>query len=302
MRLLLIAALIIAPFSYSSAADGVLEINQTCAAGPGCFPGDEPGFPVRILNSGSYVLTSNLVLPPLEDGITTRLNDTDLPSEIRVSLNLNGFSISSTTTCSGQPLICSPTSTTDGVGILLGAVPDSSIHIQNGTVKGLANVGVLCAGACVIRNLVVSENGSGGIRTNGALHGVLARRNGGLAGFHVVNDGVVQNSTSTFNAGHGFFGGGSYIGNQALLNGDAGFFVIAASLSGNTVNGATTGIHCQACSAHNNVITDVQTGIDFDDDEAVYGGNVIFATTAAVANAGDAIQSYANSCQSTPCP
>lgn len=37
-----------------------LEINQTCAIETGCFPGDDPGFPVTIAEPGDYVLTSNL--------------------------------------------------------------------------------------------------------------------------------------------------------------------------------------------------------------------------------------------------
>jgi len=32
----------------AAAVDGVLEINQTCAALSGCFPGDTAGFPVTI--------------------------------------------------------------------------------------------------------------------------------------------------------------------------------------------------------------------------------------------------------------
>src|SRR5262245_32414033 len=37
----------------ASASDGVLEINQTCAA-VGCFQGDSAGFPVTINSAGSY--------------------------------------------------------------------------------------------------------------------------------------------------------------------------------------------------------------------------------------------------------
>jgi hypothetical protein len=43
----------------SRAADGVIEINQSCVAG-GCFAGDTAGFPVTISQPGSYRLTSNL--------------------------------------------------------------------------------------------------------------------------------------------------------------------------------------------------------------------------------------------------
>ena len=48
------------------AGEGVLEINQACAVNTGCFPGDTALFPVIIQGAmapGSYILTSNLVVP-----------------------------------------------------------------------------------------------------------------------------------------------------------------------------------------------------------------------------------------------
>jgi len=41
---------------------GALEINQDCVA-VGCFAGDAPGFPVTIMQPGTYVLTSDLAPP-----------------------------------------------------------------------------------------------------------------------------------------------------------------------------------------------------------------------------------------------
>lgn len=52
-RLTLIVAMLASP---AYAVDGVREINQACAAGPGCFSGDTPGFPVEIHFLGSYRL------------------------------------------------------------------------------------------------------------------------------------------------------------------------------------------------------------------------------------------------------
>ena len=54
----------------ASAADGVIEINQACATITGCSPSDKPGFPVTI-TSGSYILTSDLVVPAEVHGIST---------------------------------------------------------------------------------------------------------------------------------------------------------------------------------------------------------------------------------------
>jgi hypothetical protein len=50
------------PLYLIFASDGQLEINQACAVNTGCFPGDDPGFPVTITQPGSYRLTGNLDL------------------------------------------------------------------------------------------------------------------------------------------------------------------------------------------------------------------------------------------------
>jgi hypothetical protein len=76
------------------AADGVLEINQTCAAGPGCFPGDAPGFPVEIFAAGGYRLTGSLSVPALQTGVSVFAND--------VTLDLGGFELTGALTCTGE--------------------------------------------------------------------------------------------------------------------------------------------------------------------------------------------------------
>ena len=71
----------------SALADaGRREINQTCAVQTGCFPGDAPGFPVTITDSGSYRLTSNLnQIPASQDGLFL--------ANSRITIDLNGFAI-----------------------------------------------------------------------------------------------------------------------------------------------------------------------------------------------------------------
>ena len=59
MRLFVLPLLTLALALPVFAGDGVLEINQTCAA-TGCFAGDAAGFPVTISASGSYRLTGDL--------------------------------------------------------------------------------------------------------------------------------------------------------------------------------------------------------------------------------------------------
>ncbi len=42
------------------AVDGVIEINQASALAGGVTPGDSPGFPIHLNNSGAYRLTGDL--------------------------------------------------------------------------------------------------------------------------------------------------------------------------------------------------------------------------------------------------
>ncbi|HUK64993.1 MAG TPA: hypothetical protein VLV15_16760, partial [Dongiaceae bacterium] len=85
----------------------MIEINATLASAGNVTPGDAPGFPIDINQAGSYRLTSNLVVPPGVSGIVISASGTQL--------DLNGFTISSTTTCSGDPLNCTPAA--GGIGI-----------------------------------------------------------------------------------------------------------------------------------------------------------------------------------------
>ncbi len=72
------------------AVDGVLEINQACVA-TGCFPGDAPGFPVRIPAPGSYRLTSDLDVTgePIPQDVTA----IEIPFTSNVRIGLNSYSI-----------------------------------------------------------------------------------------------------------------------------------------------------------------------------------------------------------------
>ena len=73
--------------SAAPAADGVFEVNQSCAL-VGCFPGDNPGFPVDIALPGSYRLTSNLDLRSI-NASAIRVTSSFPGAEI----DLNGFAL-----------------------------------------------------------------------------------------------------------------------------------------------------------------------------------------------------------------
>jgi hypothetical protein len=69
------------------AVDGVVLINQSQALAGNITPGDAPGFPVTISQSGSYRLTGNLIIP---DANTTAIQIT----AENVTLDLNGLASS----------------------------------------------------------------------------------------------------------------------------------------------------------------------------------------------------------------
>lgn len=231
----------------ASADDGVLEINQACAANDGCFSGDPAGFPVQITNSGSYVLTSNLDVtaatdPPNTDGIFVEVSE--------VTIDLNGFSIIGPVTCDGLPVSsCSQTGSGSGVSSLIsqGGTADS-VSVSNGTIRGLGNHAIDLQTNSRAINLVVTENGGAGLAMNsGLIEDVVASRNGdhgistflgvmlnnvqsrenGSDGINANSRAVIENTLSEFNANGGFdVGRGSVIRDSiARNNGVNGIFL-----------------------------------------------------------------------------
>jgi hypothetical protein len=285
------------------AADGVLEISQACASGNGCFPGDDPGFPVQILNSGSYILTSNLIVPVLTHGIATWEDTNNRVAEIKLTINLNGFTISSTTNCTGDPLVCSPTSTTDAYGVLVIAETGGTVtaRVHGGQIHGMATGGVACQGACIIENITTSENGFVGVFADGIVSNVTAISNA-VAGIAVVNEAIIRDSYSSSNGSYGIFGSGTVVNNVVKDNPDFGIQAIGALTRGNIVFGSDIGIRCSSCSALENQIVQTDTAaIDFENTQGVYGGNVLRSSGDAVVNAGNAVVLSPNACDPV-CP
>jgi len=106
------------------AQDGVLEINQLCVAA-GCFEGDDPGFPVEIINAGSYRLTSNIIVT---SAFTTAIEATG-PQNL--TIDLNGFGMFGITDCSGGVVTCTNTGTGDGITL----IGTARVVIKNGSRK-----------------------------------------------------------------------------------------------------------------------------------------------------------------------
>ena len=153
MRLAVLSFLTLAVALPALAVDGVLEINQTCAENTGCFSGDAAGFPVTISVSGSYRLTGNLQVP---DADTTAI---DLaPGASRSSIDLNGFTILGSTSCSIIGT-CSPLGT--GHGIAASSATD--ITVRNGRVVVMGDHGVFLQNRDYVQGVVAQSNGGVGI-------------------------------------------------------------------------------------------------------------------------------------------
>jgi hypothetical protein len=186
------------------AVDGVILINQAAALNGNVTPGDAPGFPVTILVSGSYRLSSNLTVPnAFTDAIQIFADD--------VTIDLNGFSIIGPTVCTNFPTTCANTGT--GVGINGNAAFNT--RVLNGNIKGMGAQGVLFAPASqgsLVEKISAFSNGGDGISTGG----------------------IVNQSIASSNAGSGIVGR-TVTGSTSEFNGAVGIQVVEWSITNNTV-------------------------------------------------------------------
>jgi hypothetical protein len=275
----------------AAGVDGVLEISQACVA-DGCFPGDGPGFPVRIANPGSYRLTSNLQLP---DENTTGID----VSTDHVTIDLNGFEIAGVTICTGvgSGLSCNPTGLGDGVTSLA----ETNTTVRNGTIRGMGRYGVglfaLPDGqarperAGTVEHVRVVSNGSDGIHFTSS--GFLVR-----ASWSMRNGGAGINASSNL-----FNEGGSIVGSVADGNGGPGIACRACLVRDNVVrmNGSQGVVASFGSAVHANVIhANEGSGLA----GGGYAGNVFFnnADSTPVSQVIGGVQIGQNLCQGVLCP
>lgn len=199
----------------AQAGDGRIEIHQSCVA-TGCLPGDTAGFPVS-LTPGSYVLTGNLSVPTAATTAITGTTD--------VTIDLNGFSITGVTTCTGEPAACTNTGSGDGIFLGVRGV------VRNGTVRGMGREGIRGDDALVVENVIAAENGRDGIRGYGTAHqirNIRALRNGS-DGINLYQSGgkgsVVEGNTSHANGRYGATVLGAVVMHNVFSsNGDRGLY------------------------------------------------------------------------------
>jgi hypothetical protein len=222
MRTILLVSLLLLD-SPVFAAEGVQEINQTCAtATGGCFAGDAAGFPVTISQPGAYRLTGNLALPANTRAIDITAN--------AVVLDLGGFAVIGPNVCTGLPV--SGCTTTGGVsGIRAGQEGQFGVTVRNGSITGMGGRGlemfVVSNTSYSMRaeDLIVDGNGDTGIEIAGIsrVERCGVSRNFG-SGISTGVESLVENNDVFANRVHGLdmTFGGSAIKNRIRFNGGYG--------------------------------------------------------------------------------
>jgi hypothetical protein len=130
------------------AGDGRVEISQSRALAGNVTPGDTPGFPVDLFTPGSYVLTSDLVVPNATTGGIV------VWTPGSVTIDLAGFALRGPVTCTGYG---STLSCTSGFGIGINGASAVSepapLIVKNGRIEGFRGDAVTTKGECLLSDL-----------------------------------------------------------------------------------------------------------------------------------------------------
>jgi hypothetical protein len=229
----------------AEAVDGGIEINPAKALAGGVTSGDTAGFPVTISQAGSYRLTSSLDLTgqPSPENVTAIQVLAN-----RVTIDLNGFAIEGSTSCTGLPDGCTPNA---GSGVGIQAEPGAHwTTITNGAIRGLGSTGISLLQYGRIESVTVADNRLAGISALGGalVRGCRAIQNGG-AGVSVGSDPVIEGNVVLNNAGSGLVvaGGGALRGNSIAQNKSygvetgSGTVLLGNAITWNTLPGILAG-------------------------------------------------------------
>lgn len=304
--------------SPSFSADGVLEINQTCAVDTGCFAGDTAGLPVTINVAGSYQLTSNLDTAP---SLTV---DAIQITASGVTIDFKGFELAGPVICTG---LGSAVSCSGGLGDGVAALGASRLTLRDGRVSGF-DFGVRAGGRAQIRNLIVEANRSDGIGVgNRSIISNSTVHQNGLQGISTGNGATVQRTVASSNGSNGIAAssGCTLLSNAAYDNGTDGISTGAGAVvrgnstyqneahgidanSGSMVSENSAydnngdGIEASAGSSvrHNVARLNTAFGLDLAADVA-YSDNTVNQNTGGTVNGG--LNLGANSCNgAASCP
>jgi hypothetical protein len=234
------------------ALDGVVLIDQNHALAGNITPGDAPGFPVTISQSGSYRLSGNLTVPGLN---TTAIQITaDF-----VTLDLNGFSIIGPAVCTSNPTKCPPPGT--GIGVQAGGpqkFAPRGVRVLNGSVRGMGVEGILMTGdGSSVEKVTADSNAGGGMSVAGRVIESAATQNGGSFGIIAT---TVRDCTAVQNFGDGIIinAGGVATGNVASFNGGHGIGIFYGTATGNTLflnNASGISAFCPSSIIGNTVVS-----------------------------------------------
>lgn len=301
--------------SPALAVDGVIEINQACAA-TGCFAGDAPGFPVTITTSGSYRLTSNLLRSPASTALIIETSD-----GTNVAIDLNDFVVEG-------PIHA--TAIHDGTiqgnrGVSAACMVDNVKTVQSSIVLGriLAGGNPSPADGCSLTNSTVTQGDSVSICVTAGQRARITNNNiEGCDDARAINAGA----WSTIQGNRIRAIGSGILAPNSVIQGN-----VVQTLTGNCPpppaapkpaiqgvrsvvrdNVATAGcgaaILCEFCTVVNNVATDSPRSFGLDDPSKTtgYAGNQFDNNNGGNANpqvAPGAIQIGPNVCgENTTCP
>lgn len=240
MRTRILLIMLLFGSGIAQAADGRLEINHVAVLAGGITPGDTPGYPATLSESGSYVLTSNLQMP------NENTSGIIVGAEF-VSIDLNGFAIIGNTTCSEIPVdSCAPTGGGDGIRSTL-----DGTSVANGVVRGAGRYGVSISNdGGTIENVRAQNNGSTGLVVSsidgdegGIIRNCVSNRNGS-DGIFVGDGGLAAGNVGYGNGRFGLFAsvGSRVVDNTLRLNSGIGLFSSGGTgFSGNVITGNNGG-------------------------------------------------------------
>jgi hypothetical protein len=272
------------------AGDGVLEIDADCVAA-GCFNGDGMGFPVEITASGSYLLTSNLVVPDASTTAVTIAAD-------NVVLDLGGFAILGPIDCPAAfPIACAGSSA-NAQGV---AGVGKGIVVRNGSVHGFGGVGdelTVCVSldaTGAVEDVSVNDCAGNGITLQrGTVRRAVVERTGG-SGIAIVLWGVAtENFVENAGASGILIGNGTVTGNTVFFAGDGGITLGNGAATSNQVSaagsaGAAHAIGCNTCTvSYNHVDSGVGPGIRVSRG-TVIGNAVAFASGFGIEATGNSV-------------
>jgi len=180
------------------AIDGQRLITHAAALRGGVTPGDTPGFPVSITQSGSYRLATNLDIPVNRDGLLIRANN--------VTIDLNGWRISGRQARHGVAVLMSYGSVTVRQGVIAGFTSSGIMGLGSGLIVEnvqISNVstGIMGGNALMVIGSEVSHSGNGVVCQEAChISGSSFRVNSSTA--VLMASGVVLDSTFRDNAGY----------------------------------------------------------------------------------------------------